>query len=254
MDSLIVKDQVDDQIDYYNLLVGEHAKFKNEKELAKGKYISDNYIMTLESQMDQLRSDLDKERNTNMAKAKLEELIDQYQKRQQESPAPQPQQQDKSPTIDPKQIESLIDSRMHERETSRKQQDNQEFVKQKLIEQFGTDYSRYIANSMKELDMSEDMLNQMARSNPKALLKMLGVGEQTSDPFRNNIRSTNQPWTPKTQEKKTWSYWQNMKQTDPKKYYSRETNVEMHKAALELGDAFEDGDFSRFQKDFRISY
>jgi hypothetical protein len=253
VDSLIVKDQTDDQIDYYSLLVGENAKFKNEKELAKGKYIADNYIGTLESQMDQLRAELDKERNTNMAKAKLEDLLDQYQKRQQEPPAKEPIQ-DKSPTIDPKQIESLIDNRMQERETSRKQQDNQDFVKKQLTEQYGTDYSRYIANAMSELDMSEDMLNQMARTNPKALLKMLGVGEQSRDPFRNTLRNTQVPFTPRPAEQKTWSYWQKMKEENPKKYHSRETNVEMHRAALELGDAFEDGDFNRFRKDFRISY
>ena len=254
MDSLIVKDQTDDQIDYYSLLVGENAKFKNEKELAKGKYIADNYIGTLESQMDHLRAELEKERSTNMAKAKLEDLINQYQNRPKEPPVETPPDKDKSPTIDPKAIESLIDTRLSERETLRKQTENQEFVKNKLIEQFGTDYSRYIANSMSELGMSEDQLNSMARTSPKALLKMLGADQTARDPFRNNIRNTANTFTPHQPEKKTWSYWQKMKEENPKKYFSRETNVEMHKAALELGDAFEDGDFNRFQKDFRISY
>lgn len=254
MDSIIVKDQVDDNIDYYNLLVGENAKFKNEKELAKGKYIADNYIGTLESQMDHLRAELEKERSTNMAKAKLEDLIDQYQNRQKEPPVVPTPDKDKSPTIDPKAIESLIDTRLSERETLRKQQENQEFVKSKLTEQFGTDYSRYISNAMVELGMSEDQLNSMARTSPKALLKMLGADQAVKDPFRNNIRNTANTFTPHQPEKKTWSYWQKLKETDPKKYASRQTNVEMHKAALELGEAFEDGDFNKFRKDFRITY
>jgi len=256
MDSLIDKNQIDDQVDYYTLLVGENAKFKNEKELAKGKYIADNYIMTLESQMDQMRKDLDKERSENMAKANLSELLDKYQNRQQVPPENTPIVQDKSPTIDPKQIESLIDSRMSERELARKEAENYTFVKNKLIEQYGQNYSNYIANHMAELGITEDYLNSMARSNPKATLKMLGIDPDPvlKDPFRTTPRTNMTPFTPKTQEKKTWTYWQKMKEERPKEYYSPKTNVEMHRAALELGAEFEDGDFGRFQKDFRISY
>jgi hypothetical protein len=56
------------------------------------------------------------------------------------------------------------------------------------------------------------------------------------------------------QEQRTWDWYQKLKVSDPKKYYSPETNVQMHKDALSLGEAFEDGDFGAYAKDYRISY
>src|ERR1700720_2008501 len=90
VDSLLETNQVDDNTDYYSLLVGENAKFKNEKDLAKGKYIGDQYIQTLESQMDNLRKDYLKEKEQNVARAKLEDLLDRLEKRQPETPNAQP--------------------------------------------------------------------------------------------------------------------------------------------------------------------
>ena len=256
VDSLLTQDQTDDNTDYYNLLVGEKAKFKNEKELAKGKYIADNYILTLETQMDQLRRDYEREKNENMAKAKLEDLLDQYQNRKPAPPQDTTDTVDKSPSINTKQIESLIENRMQERETSRKQSDNYNFVKNKLIEQYGQNYSNQLAQAITEFDMTEDQLNTMARSNPKALLKMMGVDPDPviRDPFRAPPKTTISPFAPKPMEKRSWSYYQKMKDENPRKYFSRETNVQMHRDALDLGADFEDGDFGRFQKDFRISY
>lgn len=259
MDSLIVKDQVDDQIDYYSLLVGENAKFKNEKELAKGKYIADNYIGTLESQLDQMRSQLLKEQEQNIARAKLEDLLDKLEKRQTSLPAEQPiaPEQKTPPSIKKEDIESLVDTRIQSRETARKETENFNFVKQKLSEKWGANYSNQLAQHMAELDLSEDYINREAKSNPKALLRTLGIQEITpnQDPFRSPPRSVQNTFNFKPQtEVKNWDYWQKLKDTDPKKYYTPQTNVEMHKAALELGDAFETDDFRKYEKDYRIKF
>lgn len=254
-ESLIEKEYPDR--DFYAELVGPNQKFKDEKELAKGKWYADELVRTYEHRMDQMREEIDSLRSKEQASAKLTDLIDQYQNRQQVPPENTTLLQDKSPSIDVKQIESLIDSRMQDRETSRKQQDNYTFVKNKLVEQYGPNYSTALSKQMAELDMSESYLNDMAKNSPKALLKMLGIEENPvlRDPFRAPPRSNmiQNQYTPQ-QEERTWAWYQKLKEENPKKYYSRETNVQMHNDAVRLGERFEDGDFNRYAKDYRISY
>jgi len=258
VDSLLETTQVDDTIDYLETLVGENKKFRDAKELAKGKYIADNYIQTLESQMDQIRRDYLKEKEQNVARAKLEDLLDRLEKRQTAPPTEQPiVTEQKTPSIKKEDIESLVDNRIHERETTRKQTENYNFVKQKLTEKYGQNYNNQLANHMAELDISEDYLNQTARNNPKVLLKMLGIEDVSPnrDPFRSVPRNVQNTTTFKPNvEVRNWDYYQNMKDTNPKKYYDPKTNVEMHRDMLSLGDSFETDDFNKYEKDYRIKF
>ena len=244
------------QDNYLENLVGEGKKFKTPEELAKGKYISDNYILTLESQLDQMRGDYIKLHEEQVAKAGLQELIDKMN-------IPKPVIKDTTlvpetkPPIDPKQIEDLIDSRMSQREQAKKEAENVQFVKTKLEATLGKEYHDQLQKRMAELDLSADQFNSMARNNPKALTKLLELEPQfvpSRDPFappRSQVRTDQ--FKPMT-EVRDWAWYQDLKVKNPKEYYSPKTNVQMHKDALALGAAFETGDFNRFDKDFRINY
>ena len=244
------------QDNYLENLVGEGKKFKTPEELAKGKYISDNYILTLESQLDQMRGDYLKLHEEQVAKAGLQELID---KMNIQKPVTKDTTlvQETKPPIDPKQIEDLIDSRMSQREQAKKEAENIQFVKTKLEATLGKEYHEQLQSRMAEVGLSSDQFNQMARNTPKALTKLLELEPQfvpSRDPFappRSQVRTDQ--FKPKT-EVRDWAWYQDLKVKEPKKYYSRETNVQMHKDALALGAAFETGDFNRFDKDFRINY
>jgi hypothetical protein len=255
-DSLLGQTSYPDK-DFHSELVGEGKKFKDDKELAKGKYYADELLKTYETQMDQMREDIIKLRDENAAKAKMEDLIDRYQNLRQAPLEQYTQTQDKSPSIDIKQIESLVDSRVEQREAAKTATNNLSFVKNKLVEQYGKDYSVALERHMADLGITEQFLNDTARNNPKAALRMLGIDPDpvVKDPFRMPPKSNMVPATFKpTEEKRTWNWYQNMKATDPKKYYSAATNVQMHKDALALGSEFEDGDFNRFEKDYRITF
>jgi hypothetical protein len=45
------------------------------------------------------------------------------------------------------------------------------------------------------------------------------------------------------QRGRTWSYYENMKKDDPKKYWNAKTQAQMHNDAIALQDNFIDGDF-----------
>jgi hypothetical protein len=46
----------------------------------------------------------------------------------------------------------------------------------------------------------------------------------------------------KAQRARTWSYYENIRQTDPTKYWSPKMQGQMHKDATALGEAFDDGE------------
>lgn len=239
----------------FDSLVGPGKKFSDQEALARGKANSDEYILTLETKFDQIREENEKLRTENMAKAKLEDLLDQWQNRQQKLPDTEPQVAEKA-TPSKEEFISLIDNRVQEREAQKRQAENYNQVKAKLQQAYGEQYASTLSSQMAELGITEQFLNQTARDNPKALLKMLGLDDQPQkDPYR--APPTSQVRSPITQpkgEQRTWSWYQNLKNTNPKEYYSSKTNVQMHKDALALGEAFEDGDFGRYNKDFRIKY
>jgi hypothetical protein len=242
---------------FYESLVGPGKKFKDPEELAKGKATSDEYILTLEARFDQMREENEKLRTENMAKAKLEDLLDQWQTRKPQLPDTTEPKVEAKIAPSKEEFISLIDTRVQERETQKRQKENYDLVKTKLQQTYGEHYASSLSSQMEELGITEEFLNNAARNNPKALLKMLGIEDQptVNRDYYTPPRSQVRPAIAKpAQEQRTWSWYQNLKETKPKEYYSAKTNVQMHKDALALGEAFEDGDFGKYNKDFRIKY
>lgn len=229
-------------------LVGEGKKFKTAEDLAKGKYEADLYVETIKRSNDELRADYLKLREENMAKAKLEELIQQLDTLQKTTTTKTPVDAEVSrqAVIDPKQVESLVDSRYEQIETLRKQDANSSLIKSKLTERYGSNYSGHVKSQIDSLGISEKRFNEMARTEPQVLIKALGLDTkpnvQDTAPPRNNRRSDN--FAPQGTEKRTWSYYQRMKKENPTRYYDPKTNVEIHNDAVALGEEFKDGDFN----------
>lgn len=240
---------------YHNLLVGPEAKFKTDEDLAKGKYESDNYIKTLERQLDEYRKDLIKEREGNTLRAELQSLKDQLKQpvhamnaaqQSQSTPAPA----DK-PSFDPNEVKSLVSNTVKEIENSKRKEANFKLVQDKLTERFGNNYQPLLEQQIKALDLTIEEANELATTRPQVFLKTFGLDnppkqENITSPPRTTLNTTQ--FKPEVQ-KRTWSYYQKMKMEDPKRYVSPATNVQMHKDALELGDTFMDGDFNKDNKE-----
>lgn len=241
--------QTDPTKDYLQELVGEGKKFKTPAELARGKFEADSYISTLTKKMDELRSDYVKLDADYKARASLEELMDKYSKlsNQQQSINTIPEVKDRVPEIDPKQIESLIDTRIKTNKILEREQANFDIAKEKLKEAFGSNYQVSLNERIENLGLTVEDVNAMAKKSPTALVKMLEL-EKTSqnDDFQTPPRSSrrNDSFTPKGGPKRTWSYYQELKKANPKLYYDPKINIQMEKDHQALGEAFEDGDFN----------
>jgi hypothetical protein len=92
-----------------------------------------------------------------------------------------------------------------------------------------------------------DDVNALGRKSPEAFFKLMGLDETRSDTFqappRSNTRDSS--FAP-NQQKRTWSYYQNLKAKDKALYYSPKIFNQMLRDAEDLGDAFKDGDYKQF--------
>lgn len=239
---------VDETKDYVEELVGENKKFKTVADLARGKQQSDVYIKTLETKMDELRSDYLKERENSQATANLQKLIDQYEQKLASSKEP-PANEDEKAGYDPKEIETLVSNKIKENELSKKQQENSNLVRTKLKERYGNSYVSVLKAQADELGLTDEDVDALARKSPKAFFKTMELDEPVQqDNFQTPPRSDrrNDNFAPKGQTKRTWSYYQDMKKTNPTLYHDPKINVQMAKDAVALGDDFKDGDYHKF--------
>lgn len=238
--------QVDMNKDYLQELVGEGKKFKTPQDLARGKFEADQYVEVLKKRSDELRADFLRVSEENKAKAKLEELIDQMknQQRQTSSDTP-PANDERQPAIKPEDLESLIDSRMSARETEAKARQNFKIVQDKLKERFGNNYQNALNEQIENLGLTVDDVNTLARKSPAAFFKTMGLDQQQEDSFQAPPRTSRRSdsFVPTGKEKRTWSYYQNLKKQNPNLYYDPKIAVQMHNDAMELGESFQDGDY-----------
>lgn len=233
---------VDENKDYYAELVGPNQKFKTNQELAKSKVHADQTIDIYKRNMDQMRSDMDMLRKDNMTKAKLEELIDKL------AVQPRSEHTPEAPETKPAQpdIESLVSSKIHEYELTKKQTENFNLVKTKLQEQYGNNYPTILKQQIDQLGLTDEDANALARKSPAAFFKTLGIDDkQQQNSMQSAPRSTqrNDNFAPRGEPKLTWSYFQNEIKKKPELKYDRKFNVLMTKAAVEGGEAFRDGDY-----------
>lgn len=239
--------EADPSKDYLTELVGDGKKFKDQAALARGKYEADQYIEILKREKDAMRSEYLKLRDENMTKANLQEIIDQIKKeRLTSSDTTTAKEVDEQPKVNPEEIETLIERKMEARESAKKQSENFSLVQKKLKEQWGTNYASVLKQQTESLGLDDEFVNQLAKTNPNVLFKTLGFDQQTKDnlfqtPPRSNQRSDN--FAPRGAEKRTWSYYQDLMKKDPNLRFDRQLSVQMQRDAIEMGEAFRDGDY-----------
>lgn len=235
----------------------DKTKYKDEKEMyeaiAKGKYVGDNYIEHFKNRHDELKDDYKKLSDAYNAGPQLQELIDQIRSKQTNQPDSDPtlnaNDDNKVPsTLDPKELESLINSKISEHEITKKQLENANLVKNKLQEKFGKNYQTALKQQIESMGLTEDFANQIARTHPQVFFKTFGLDQV---PDNTNFQSPptssrrNDNFSPEG-NKRTFSYYQKMRKEQPELYRSARIQDQMFKDAAMLGEAFQDGDWAKF--------
>lgn len=231
---------IDDTKDYLNELVGEDKKFKTVEDLAKGKHMSDSYITVLERRLDELSDEYKKVREENIAGPKLQELIDrmdQLQNNRQETP-----QKSNEAAYDPKAVESLVSSQILKHEQTKKEQENYEAVRTKLVERFGNDYKTALKKQSDALGLSDEEVNSMARKNPALFTKTFDLNVAKTENFQTPPRSERRSdsFAPTSAEKRTWSYYVKLREKDPMAWLDKKIAIQMEHDSQKYGKDFYD--------------
>lgn len=201
--------------------------------MAKGKYEADNFIEQLLAEKRELQTEL-------AARARLEELLDQLDTTGVNNPGAnnQPPANGATAGIDETQLETIL----NRREKERAGLNNINQVKTKLKEIFGNDYATRLQKFAQENDMTSKEVDALAASKPNMLLRLIAPqrqGEQgVYTPPSSQLNSGFGTGQPKT---RTYAWYQQLKKTNPKEYWSAKTQMQLHKDAIEaarLGQEF----------------
>lgn len=215
-------------------LVGDGKKFADADALAKAKAESDTFILKLQQETEEMRTEL-------QARLTLEEMMKELpvqQNDQRNDVSQEPVPQTKEPETD---IESLVSKALQKQKATETAEKNLETVRDGLKERFGPDYNKTLSDVAERLGIGKDFLTSMAKTSPAGLLALV----DSSVP-----RDNNRPMTPPdstrdagkvaiaSPTKKNNSYYRELKRTDPKTYFSRKVQAEMHTQAVAQGPSF----------------
>lgn len=250
--------QIDPNLDALEELTKPGAKFDRTKysseaemykDIAKGKLIADQYIDHFKVRHDELRQDYSKLREEYNAGPKLKELIDQYTAAsQQNNQGNIPPADDVKPvSFDPKDIESLLEQKLSQREQQKIEEANYKLVESKLTEQYGSNYQAVLKQQVDQLGLDKDFVNELARKHPQVLFRTLGLeGQKQDNSFQTPLQSSQRRDPFASTEKRTNAYYQKLRKSDPVAYRSPKIQDQMFKDMVALGEAFEDGDWNAY--------
>lgn len=220
--------QNNESASHLDTLVGDGKKFKTVEDLAKGKVESDRFIEQLQSELDGLRSDL-------ATRARLEDLLDQIEPKQNtNSGGNQAPRNDSTPAPD---IEKLIENTLTRRERERTIAENILEAKTRLQEIYGSEYVQKLEARAQQLGMTPQELDELAAKSPKALLALVTPQPKGQGTYTPPASAINAPLNSEGGVR-NWAYYQRIKAANATQYWSPKVQNQMHKDAIAQAEDF----------------
>ena len=222
---------LDPDTDYFAELVGEGKKFKDPKELAKGKVESDRFIDQIIKEKDAMRKELD-------AKLTTEELLEKIQQTQSERNESNNQKTNVTKETTEVDVSKLVDDKLRERELVQQANHNEVQVLNALQQTLGPDFKTKVNRRTLELGLDANYVKSLMRQQPNVALALFNVPvikEVFTTPPETRINTTSQF----TREiKKDFAFYEKLRASDPRTYWSPKIQSEIFKQASEMGDSF----------------
>ena len=207
-----------------------------DEELIRSKVDSDLYIKTLERQKDELRTDFMKAQEEIQKGKALEDLIDKLNHKDTTPPANTPPKENTPP---PSLSLTDVDKWYAEKKRAEIESQNFSAVQNKLMERFGQRAGDFLQEQAQTLGLTKEEVNSLAKKSPEAFYRTMGLNQQGQDLFMAPPRSDNRPSSFSPQPvKRDWNFYQDMKAKNSKQYWDPKTQLQMHRDAEALGEAF----------------
>lgn len=219
--------------------MGEGKKYKTPADVAKALAAKDTFIEQLKSENKLTRTAAEKLQDELKTRKTLQEFLDQMNSRTDSPPpAKEPNTQgENDTTLNTDAIQRIVEQTISQRSAAQREQENLDFVQQKLIEIYGPSYERNLRDRTRELGMTEAELTAMAMKTPKVFLTLVAPANAPSKSlFSPPASSVNSESFKPRSDAKTWSYYENMRKTDPSRYFSPIIHNEMMAQLTNLGE------------------
>lgn len=242
---------IDPEKDYFSEFVGDGKKYKDTKAAGRALLEKDLFIEKLKQEAEEARQEL-------RSRLSVEEALTKLQTQPKSNDTGQAYQASQggsgandgggnSPDIDKLVEEKLLAREKQQKEASLKaqQEANLQEVRQKLEGTFGPNYAKAVKEKAAELGVSTEFLTETGARMPSALYKLLDIGTQAprrdiSDPapVRSSINTSGM--TNPGNVDRTMSYYENLRKSDPKRYFTADVQAQKHKDAIRLREKFFD--------------
>lgn len=224
------------------LVEAKGENWRDPEVLAKGKLESDNYIKELERQIAELKEDVTKEdyaekilqtirEKAAASNTAIESLPNKENVGTQEKGTPQP-------NLSEEDLKSLVEKTLQERESKATVEQNLATVDAELSERYGTEAKATVEAKAKELGMSLDRMEEIAKESPTAFFALIGEKRNSANLqlAGGSVRTEGANFTKSND--RDWVYYQKLRKENKSLYYSPKTQQQLMADRLRLGDKF----------------
>lgn len=215
-------------------LVGEGKKFATVEDLAAGKLHSDSHIVTLTSELSEIRADLDGRLNVADMLKELKEV---------QIGSKQGQPEATAPGLDADQVAELVKSTVTNLDVEGRKAANRVEASNLMLTAWGDEAATKLMLQQKaqQLGVSTAFLQSAAEQSPSAFATLVGI---TGSP---DTRGANHPGPGDVANQgvgagdgggptghagalteNDWAWWQKLRKDDPKRYHSGEMHRRKH--------------------------
>lgn len=217
-------------------LVGEGKKFKDTEAVANKVWHADQHINKLEAELEELRTEL-------RTRTTVEDTLTRLQQRQIEERPPidntNNREENRSENSNVNVAEVVASELNKLREKDRREANLVE-TRAGLKERFGADYNSTLLQVAEQLGVSKDFLTSMATTTPQGFFKLIDSVKAPDDRRPVNVPSPLGGGGRQVSDAgvRDNEYYQNMRRTDPVKYFDKRTQKMLHDDAMRLGNRF----------------
>jgi hypothetical protein len=218
-------------------LVGENQKYKTVDDLAKAYANADHFIGKTKAEIAEAKAEI----------KVLKDLLESKNKPVEPPKAPATDSGQQNPPVNPgpdendknKDLSALVAEELERQNSQKTFADNVNTVSEKLASFYGgeREAKEAIARKSKELNVSTEWLMDIAGRSPNAFYNTIGL-DQKSFTTPGASGDVNTAALGRDGNRKNFKYFEEIRKTNPKLYYSAQTQREMFNSARELGDKF----------------
>jgi hypothetical protein len=198
---------------------------------------ADKHIPTIEGENANLRKEVDSRLN-------YQDLLDRLESHRVQSasssnPDPDTNERDEGTTITEDRISAMLDEKLTRKQQEALQASNVQYAKRELANALGTDWVQKLAKMAPDLDMTQQEIEYLAATKPKALLRMVVPQvEKRQDQSYAPPASRMNTNAMSTSTEKNNSYYQDKLRKNPKLAGDSRFVAEQMANAKKLGEAF----------------